>query len=109
MGMDLVGASLTVSEVREISGNIEKIANNIDDTMKTVSSLMTTLSGQSEGGLIQKTDESVVQLGSLVTTLVTSIIGIGVGIGEYLKTVIYNDQQAADTLEKSRRSNIYSK
>ena len=61
--MDLVGASLTTSEVRS----------------------------------------------SLATTLVTSIIGIGIGIGDYLKEMINQDNQAAETLQRSRESNVYGK
>ena len=53
--MDLVGASLTTSEVRSISNNIQEIGDGIDETMKSVDSIMTTLTGQSEGGVIQKT------------------------------------------------------
>lgn len=108
--MDLVGASLTTSEVRSISNNIQEIGDGIDETMKSVDSIMTTLTGQSEiGGVIQKTETAVKELSSLATTLVTSIIGIGIGIGDYLKEMINQDNQAAETLQRSRESNVYGK
>ncbi len=107
--MDLVGASLTTSEVRSISNNIQEIGDGIDETMKSVDSIMTTLTGQSEGGVIQKTETAVKELSSLATTLVTSIIGIGIGIGDYLKEMIDQDNQAAETLQRSRESNVYGK
>ena len=103
--MDLVGASLTTSEVRSISNNIQEIGDGIDETMKSVDSIMTTLTGQSEGGVIQKTETAVKELSSLATTLVTSIIGIG----DYLKEMINQDNQAAETLQRSRESNVYGK
>lgn len=109
MAMDLVGASLTTSEVREISGNIKQIGNDLDETMKTVNDIMTTLTGQSEGGVIDKTSTAVQQLSELAETLVESIINIGIGIGEYLKEMIYQDNQAAETLQKSTESNVYGR
>ncbi|MDO5781682.1 MAG: hypothetical protein Q4P27_04425 [Eubacteriales bacterium] len=109
MAMDLVGASLTTSEVRDISRNIEEIGNGIDETMKSVDNIMTTLTGQSEGGVIQKTETAVKELSSLATILVTSIIGIGIGIGDYLKEMISQDNQAAETLQKSTESNVYGR
>lgn len=77
--------------------------------MKSVDNIMTTLTGQSEGGVIKKTETAVKELSSLAATLVTSIIGIGIGIGEYLNEMISQDNQAAETLQKSTESNVYGR
>ena len=73
MAMDLTGASLTTSEVRAISADIEQIGKNIDSTMQSVKSIMNTVTGQSEGGLIDQTTTAVEQLNDLCTKLVACI------------------------------------
>ena len=107
MAMDLTGASLTTADVREISGNIEQISRNIDGTMKSVNSIMTTVTGQSEGGLIIQTTTAVQQLNGLCETLVSCIMNIGLKIGDYLMAMINHDQDAASTLRSSIESRIY--
>lgn len=107
MAMDLTGASLTTTEIREITKNIEQISKDIDSTMGNVDDIMTTLTGQSEGGLIDKTTEAVQQLNKLMDVLVCSILNIGLKIGEYLNVMLTQDQEGADILRKSIESNAY--
>ncbi len=107
MAMDLTGASLTTAEVREITKNIEQIGNDLDDTMKSVNDIMTTLTGQSEGGLIEKTTTAVQQLNKLMDVLVCSILNIGLKIGDYLNVMLTHDKEAAETLRKSIEANAY--
>lgn len=107
MAMDLTGASLTTAEVREITKNIEQIGNDLDDTMKSVNDIMTTLTGQSEGGLIEKTTTAVQQLNKLMDVLVSSILNIGLKIGDYLNVMLTHDKEAAETLRKSIEANAY--
>ena len=106
MAMDLTGASLTTAEVREISGNIKDIGNNIDETMKSVKSIMDTVTGQSEGGLIEQTTTAVQQLNDLCLTLVSCIVNIGIGIGDYLMAMINRDSEAADALRESVQARV---
>lgn len=107
MGMDLTGASLTTSEVREITNNIEQIGKGIEETMKSVDGIMTTVIGQSEGGLIEKTTDAVQQLNKLMDVLVSSILNIGLKIGEYMNVMLNHDKEAAETLKRSIESNAY--
>lgn len=107
MAMDLIGASLTTNEVEEISSSIEQIAKNIDATMKSVSDIMTTLTGQSEGGLIQKTEEAVKQLYQLCLTLVSCLVDIGLKIGAFLDAMLSYDADAANTLKNSIEARVY--
>lgn len=106
MAIDLTGASLTTSEVREISGNIEQVAKDIDGTMKSVNSIMATVTGQSEGGLINQTTTAVQQLNTLCETLVSCIMNIGLKIGDYLMAMLNHDQDAASTLRSSIESRV---
>ena len=107
MAMDLMGASLTTHEVEEISSNIEQIGKNIDAAMKSVNDIMTTLTGQSEGGLIQKTEEAVKQLYQLCLTLVACLMDIGLKIGAFLDAMINHDAEAANTLRNSIEARVY--
>lgn len=107
MAMDLTGASITTAEVREITQNIKNIGNDLDDTMKSVNDIMTTLTGQSEGGLIENTTTAVQELNKLMDVLVCSILNIGLKIGEYLNVMLTQDQEGADILRKSIQSNAY--
>lgn len=107
MAMDLTGASLTTSEVRAISADIEQIGKDIDSTMKSVKSIMDTLTGQSEGSLIEQTAAAVQQLFELCATLVACIMNIGLKIGDYLMAMISRDQEAASTLRTSIESRVY--
>lgn len=107
MGMDLTGASLTTSQVLEISADIEQIGKDIDNTMKSVKSIMDTITGQSEGGLIEQTTTAVQQLNELCLTLVACIMNIGFKIGDYLTAMLNRDQEAAATLRASVEARVY--
>jgi hypothetical protein len=107
MAMDLTGASITTTEVREITNNIEQISKDIKTTMGNVDDIMTTLTGQSEGGLIDKTTEAVKDLTVLMDTLVECIFYIGNKIAGYLEIMLTNDKEATETLMKSIESNLY--
>ena len=107
MAMDLTGASLTTSEVRAISADIEQIGKNIDSTMQSVKSIMNTVTGQAEGGLIDQTTTAVEQLNDLCTKLVACIMNIGLKIGDYLMTMLNRDQEAAETLRHSIESRVH--
>lgn len=107
MAMDLTGASLTTSEVREITQNIKNIGNDLNETMKSVNDIMTTLTGQSEGGLIENTITAVQQLNKLMEVLVCSILNIGLKIGEYLNVMLTQDREGAEILKRSIESNAY--
>lgn len=107
MAMDLTGASITTTEVREITNNIEQISKDIKTTMVNVDDIMTTLTGQSEGGLIDKTTEAVKDLTVLMDTLVECIFYIGNKIAGYLEIMLTNDKEATETLMKSIESNLY--
>lgn len=107
MAMDLTGASITTTEVREITNNIEQISKDIKTTMENVDDIMTTLTGQSEGGLIDKTTEAVKDLTVLMDTLVECIFYIGNKIAGYLEIMLTNDKEATETLMKSIESNLY--
>lgn len=107
MAMDLTGASITTTEVREITNNIEQISKDIKTTMGNVDDIMTTLTGQSEGGLIDKTTEAVKDLTVLMDTLAECIFYIGNKIAGYLEIMLTNDKEATETLMKSIESNLY--
>lgn len=107
MAMDITGASLTRGEVQEISSNIEQISKDIDSTMKSVSGIMTTLTDQSEGGLIKQTTTAVQQLNGLCETLVACILNIGIKIGDYLKVMFTQDGEAAEKLKESIGKRVY--
>lgn len=107
MAMDLTGASLTTTDIRAITSNIEQISKEIDGTMRNVNSIMTTLTGQSEGGLIRQTTTAVTELHALADTLVMCICHIALKIDSYLGVMLSNDQTAKDTLMKSLESNLY--
>lgn len=105
---DLSGVALTTSEVRNIVSDIQQISSEIDETMKAVDNTMTTLSGQSEGGIISKITDAVRDLNMLVETLVACILNIGLKIGEFLSAVINHDSDAADRITESIHSRVYS-
>lgn len=107
MAMDLEGASLTTSEVRSISSEIEQIGKAIRNTMEYVQEIMETLTGQSEGGIIDLATVAVKQLGELCETLIDCIASIATKIFDYLQAMINNDQEAADSLRKSTESRVY--
>lgn len=107
MAMDLTGASLSTAEIREITKNIEQISKDINRTMGNVDDIMTTLTGQSEGGLIDKTIEAVNDLTRLMDTLTDCIFYIGNKIANYLEIMLINDNDAKETLMKSIESNLY--
>jgi phage-related protein len=106
MALDLTGASLTTAEVKEISTNIKTIGENIDKTMQSVNSIMTTITGDSEGGLIDQTVTAVQNLNELCATLVAGIMNIGLKIGDYLVTMINQDEDAASALRRSIESRL---
>ena len=107
MALDITGASLTTAEVKEISKNIKDISNDISNTMNEVNNIMTTLTGQSEGGVIDKTNDAVLQLNELCLTLVSCIMNIGLKIGDYLVAMINHDQEAAETMRNSIERRVY--
>lgn len=104
---DLTGAFLSTSEVREISADIKQIGENIKETMGDVKDTMDIVTGDSEGGLIEQTTTAVRQLNELCETLVACIKNIGLKIGDYLMTMINQDQEAANTLRTSIESRVY--
>lgn len=101
MGMDLTGAVLTTAAIRESTDNIKATAKNIEETMNTVGQIMTTLTGQSEGGLIKQTTEAVEQLTELVVTLIDSIHKIANAITSFLEDMLEFDQKAMILLTAS--------
>ncbi len=108
MAMDLTGASITTTEVREITKNIKQIGTDLNDTMESVNDIMTTLTGQSEGGLITKTTTAVQQLTMLADKLVEGIALIALKTESYLTTMLSNDTAAKETLIRSLESNLYN-
>lgn len=108
MAMDLTGVSITTTEVREITKNIKQIGDDFNDTMKTVNEIMTTLTNQSEGGLIQKTTTAVEQLTELANKLVDGIALIVLKTQSYLSAILSNDTAAKETLIRSLESNLYN-
>lgn len=101
MGFDLIGASLTTSEVKDASNRISMIATCIEGVMKSVDNIMTTLTGQSEGGLIQKTTIAVEQLTELIVTVIECIHKISNAIMSYLEDMLDYDQRAKELLLNS--------
>lgn len=104
---DFTGAFLSTSEVREISADIKQIGEDIKETMGDVKEIMDTVTGQSEGGLIEQTTTAVQQLNELCETLVACIMNIGLKIGDYLTAMLNRDQEAANTLRTSIESRVY--
>lgn len=107
MAMDLIGASMTTSEVRAISADIERIARDIENTMKSVNNIMGIITGQSEGGLIEQTTTAVVQLNTLCETLIACIANIAMKIGEFLRAMLTHDQEATESLKRSIESRLH--
>lgn len=101
MGFDLIGASLTTSEVKDASNRISMIATYIEGVMKSVDNTMTTLTGQSEGGLIEKTTTAVEQLTELIVTVIECIHKISNAIMSYLEDMLDYDQRAKELLLNS--------
>lgn len=104
---DLYGVALTTKEVSNIVSDIQQISSEIDETMKAVDSTMTTLSGQSEGGVIEKITDAVRDLNMLVETLVACILNIGIKIGQFLDAIVNHDSEAADKIVQSIQSRVY--
>ena len=104
---DLSGVALTVKEVKSIVADIEDISKETEETMKAVDSTMTTLTGQSEGGVIDKMTVAVRELNMLVETLVACIMNIGIKIGEFLDMIINHDSDAAERIMESVQSRVY--
>lgn len=107
MAMDLTGASLTTSEIRSITSNIDQIGKDIANTMESVNDTMKTLIGQDEGGFINNTATAVQQLNNLTDVLVASLLNIGLKIGKYMDIMLTHDTEAADALRKSIESKAY--
>lgn len=107
MGMDIIGASLTTNEVRTISETIKQVSANFEETMKNVSNIMTTLTGQSEGGIITQVTVAVEKLNELIAKLVDCIINIGLKIGDYVKAMLNWDGEAAIKIRESIESRVY--
>lgn len=104
---DFTGASLTTSEIRACMSEIESISEAFDATMDNVNSSLTTMTGQCEGGAIQKAETGVKQLYSLCQTLASCFLDIGMKIGNYLNTMLSHDSDSADALQRSIEARIY--
>lgn len=101
MGMELTGVVLATSDIRRATNNINAAASSIEETMKAVDQTMTTLTGQSEGSLIEKTTEAVRQLSDLIVTLIDSIHNIASAIMSFLEDILAFELKAKNLLEAS--------
>ncbi|WP_418745979.1 hypothetical protein [Frisingicoccus sp.] len=98
MAAGLTGVKLTTQEVRNITGNIKGISSDVDDTMGEFQEIMTKLTGQSEGGLIDQTVTAAQQLFNGITDLAKCFLNLGLKIGDYLNAVLQNDSDMAQNL-----------
>lgn len=96
----LAGVKLTTSELRAITGDIKGISGDIDGIMKDFQSIMTTLTGQSEGGLINQTTTAATQLFDGVMKLSKCFLNLGLKIGDYLNAMLSGDQNLAMELRE---------
>lgn len=96
----LSGVKLTTSEVRAITGDIKGISGDIDNIMKDFQSTMATLTGQSEGGLINQTVTAAEQLLDGVMELSKCFLNLGLKIGDYLSAMLSGDQDLAMQLRE---------
>ena len=94
----ITGVALTTSEVKAITNNIKTISSDVDEIMRDFNNTMTTLTGQAEGGLIDKTKTATTQLFDAVGNLSKCILRIGLKIGDYLKMMLTQDSNLADKL-----------
>lgn len=97
---DLVGVTLTTSAIREITGNLKTISEEIEDTTKNFNNTMKTLTGQAEGGLIEQTTTAAEQLYDGVIKLSKCFLDLGIHIGDYLKMMLTHDSEQAQRLRE---------
>lgn len=97
---DLAGVKLTTSEVRAVTEDIKVITSDINDIMGNFKNIMTELTGQSEGGLIEQTVVAAEQLYDGVIRLAKCFLDLGMKIGDYLTTMLSGDQELAMQLRE---------
>lgn len=96
----LAGVKLTTSEVRAITEDIKSVSGDIDIIMKDFQSTMTTLTGQSEGGLINQTVTAAERLFDGAMELCRCFVDLGIKIGDYLNVMLSGDQDLAMQLRE---------
>ncbi len=98
MSSGLLGVKFTTNEVKDITGNMKSISGDIDNIMQDFNNTMGTLTGQAEGGLIDQTKTAAVQLYEGTCALANCFLDLGIKIGDYLKMMITQDSDMAQTL-----------
>lgn len=104
MAGGLVGVKLTTSSVRDITKDLEDISGSLKTIIGNFKDIMETMTGQSEGGLIDQTVTAGEQLYDGGIALAKCFLDLGDKIGSYLQVMLNQDSEMANQLlEQIRR------
>lgn len=97
---DFSGAKLTTQAIREITEDIKNASSDVTDIMKEFNKTMDEISGNAEGGIVDKIADTGRDLYDGVISLSGCFVDLGIKIGTYLKMMLTHDSEMADRLRE---------
>ena len=97
---DFNGAKLTTQSIREITEDIKNAYSNVTDIMKEFNNTMDEISGNAEGGIVDKIADTGRDLYDGLISLAECFVDLGIKIGDYLKMMLTHDSEMADRLRE---------
>lgn len=107
MAMDLTGAIFKTESVKQICDGIADIGKAVESIVDSAVEIMKKIATDSDGNLIDLMTDGIQKLYDACKTLVACILDIGLHIGDYITTMLTQDQEAASTLRSSIESRLY--
>lgn len=97
---DYSGAKLTTQAIRDITDDIKQASEDVTNIMKEFNNTMTEISGNAEGGIVEKIADTGRDLYDGVMSLCGCFVDLGIKIGDYLKLMLTHDSELANRLRE---------